>query len=345
MATIRPRKNEHGQIVSYQAIIRRQGVPPQSKSFKRRADAVAWAHIIESEIDRGEFVDRTEAERTLFADALKKYEHEVTPRKKGAKQEGERLRYWQRHRLAKYALSKLRPSDFGDWRDDELRAGKSPNTVRNHLTILSHFFNHARREWGIPIRNPIADLWRPKPRRRTRRYKADEETRLHAAAPAIHPLLLAAIVVLTESAMRRSELVGMTRDHLNLGNRTYFLPDPKNSEPRHVPLSTAALRAIESLPRRLDGRIWPWEKPGSLSHLFRDACKLAGIDDFHLHDLRHEATSRLARVYSVHELAKVRGDKTLNELMTYYHPTGDELAARLADSEIAALAPPTTHRR
>jgi integrase len=49
-----------------------------------------------------------------------------------------------------------------------------------------------------------------------------------------------------------------------------------------------------------------------------------------LHDLRHEATSRLARIYPVHELARITGHKTLGMLMRYYHPTAEELGERLA---------------
>lgn len=334
MASIRKRGRR------WQVQVRRKGFPEQAKTFTHRADAVAWASIIESEMERGEFVDRSLADTTLFGDALRRYESEVTPRKKGARPEANRLHYWQRHRLARTALSKFKPFDFSEWRDAELKSGKSPNTVRNHLTILSHFFNHCRREWGIPIRNPIADLWRPRARRRKRRFRGDEEARLIDAAARVHANLPAAIIVLTETAMRRGDLVSMVRPDLDVARRVYEFPpgSTKNGEARYAPLSPRAIAALETLPKRLDGKVWPW-KADTLSHLFRDAVTLAGIDDFHLHDLRHEATSRLATIYEVHQLAKIRGDKTLNELMTYYHPTADELAERLDRPAPSARAP------
>jgi integrase len=52
--------------------------------------------------------------------------------------------------------------------------------------------------------------------------------------------------------------------------------------------------------------------------------------DLRLHDLRHEATSRLANVYQLHELAKVTGHKDPRMLMRYYHPKAEELAKRLS---------------
>ncbi len=51
--------------------------------------------------------------------------------------------------------------------------------------------------------------------------------------------------------------------------------------------------------------------------------------DLHFHDLRHEATSRLAKVYDIRQLAKVGGWRDLNTLARYYNPTDDELVEKL----------------
>lgn len=329
MATIRPRKNKHGQIIGHQVIVRRVGVPPQSKVFTRYADAKAWGAIVESEIERGEFVDRSKAALTL-KDAFESYKKEVTPRKRGKQQELVRIAYWQRHRLAKAAIGKLKPKDFADWRDSELTAGKAKNTVRIHLSLVSHLYRHARKEWGIPVQNPISDIWRPsKGRNRKRRYKEGEEEKLLEAAATVDALLPRAIIILGDSAMRRSEFVMMLKANLDLDRRVAHLPDTKNDNPRDVPLSERAVEAYRSLPSRLDGRLWPWT-PDELTELFGKARDLAGMPDFRLHDLRHEATSRLALRYEAHELARIRGDVTMNQVLDYYHPTADELVAKLA---------------
>ncbi len=323
MATIRPRGKR------WQAIIRRTGLPPLSKAFARRADAAAWAKITESEIERGEFTDRTEADRLTLLEALTRYEEQVTPRKKGAKQERVRIRYWKAHRLGKTAMGKIKPSDFAAWRDSEIAEGRAASTVNNHLILISHLFNHARREWGLPVRNPVADIWRPKlPEGRARRLQDGEEARLIEAAKALHPCLQAAIVVLLETAMRRGELVNMRRQHLDTKRRTLTIPEAKSGEGRAIPLSQKTLDALAGLPTRIDGKVWPWGGDG-LSHLFIATAKAAQSVDLTLHDLRHEATSRLARIYPVHELARITGHKTLGMLMRYYHPTAEELGERL----------------
>ena len=62
-------------------IVRRKGSHPQCKVFATHSDAKRWANQIESAIDRGVFVDRTECERTTVADLIDRYLWEVTPKK------------------------------------------------------------------------------------------------------------------------------------------------------------------------------------------------------------------------------------------------------------------------
>jgi integrase len=63
---------------------------------------------------------------------------------------------------------------------------------------------------------------------------------------------------------------------------------------------------------------------------------LAGIEasdktlvDLHFHDLRHEATSRLADKLQMHELMKVTGHKSSSMVARYYHPRASDLALKL----------------
>jgi len=51
--------------------------------------------------------------------------------------------------------------------------------------------------------------------------------------------------------------------------------------------------------------------------------------DLHFHDLRHEATSRLAEKLQMHELMKVTGHKGTRMLARYYHPRAEDLARKL----------------
>ena len=55
MATLRKRGP-----YQWEAQIRRRGYPAQSKTFENKAEAEAWAQMIESEMARGAWVSRSE---------------------------------------------------------------------------------------------------------------------------------------------------------------------------------------------------------------------------------------------------------------------------------------------
>nr|MBA3695969.1 site-specific integrase [Methylotenera sp.] len=65
----------------WQVRIKRKGYPEQTKTFNSYSEATTWARLIESEIDRGVFVSRSETETTTLGELLCRYSKEVTPQK------------------------------------------------------------------------------------------------------------------------------------------------------------------------------------------------------------------------------------------------------------------------
>ena len=101
-----PNIRKRGQ--TWQAQVRRAGYPALSKSFSTRADAVTWAREKERSIDRAELpTDIKELKRLTVADLLKRYEREITPRKRGALFERSRIRQLSAHRMSQTSLSNL----------------------------------------------------------------------------------------------------------------------------------------------------------------------------------------------------------------------------------------------
>ena len=96
-------------------------------------------------MDRGVFVSRAEAERTTLAEALKRYEREISVGKAHPAQDYQRIRHWLlRQPLAHHFLANLRGADFAKYRDDRLAIGRAANTVRLELALVSHLFEIAR---------------------------------------------------------------------------------------------------------------------------------------------------------------------------------------------------------
>lgn len=323
MATIQKRGN------AWRAQVRKKGYPPITRTFDLKSDARIWATAIERDMDRGTFIDRTEAESTNLKQALERYLKEVTPSKKGAKQETDRIKAWIERPLAKYALTNIHGADLATYRDERLAEGKSPATVRNEINIISHLFTIAKKEWGMEcLINPVQNIRMPKqPAGRERRLRKGEEKALLEAAS--YPLKQM-ITLALETGMRLGEILSVTWPNVDLSNSVLKLEDTKNGERRSVPLSSKARTTLAQLPRHISGRVFPDVTNGAISHAFRRLCEDLEIEGLRFHDLRHEATSRLfEQGFDVMEVAAITGHKTLHMLKRYTHLRAEDLAKRL----------------
>lgn len=317
----------------WRAKVRRIGFPTQSRTFDNKALAERWAREIENEMDRGDFVDRTEAEKNTLAEVLKRYQKEISPTKKGAVSEDSRINGILRSRVCKTKMSALSSTQLAAYRDERLEA-VSPSTVNRELNVISHAIEIARREWGIYMpENPVRLVRRPKaPRARDRRFVKDEEKRLIAECrdTARNPFLLAVVQLAIETGMRQGEIVGIERSRMDLKKRYIVLPDTKNGEQRIVPLSPKAIKVIKALPASVNTKLFPGLTTEAVKRAFIRAAKRAKLDDFHFHDLRHEATSRLfALGLNPMEVAAITGHKTLQMLKRYTHLNATDLAKKL----------------
>ncbi|SOE59062.1 Phage integrase family protein [Burkholderia sp. YR290] len=376
MPTIRKR----GQY-QWEAQVRRRGYPAQSKTFTTRAEADAWASMIESEMSRGVWVSRSEAEATTLYEALNRYEEEISLSKKGAAQELSVLKTCKAAYLAKRPLATIRGADIAKLRDEWLKDYK-PATVLRRLAVLSHVFNIARKEWGmVSLSNPVELVRKPQPNNaRTRRIAinhasdraangdASESQRgaqngeLERIAKASGSTLLPSIIWLAvETAMRRGEIVSLLWVNVDLNRRVVHLPSTKNGDARDVPLSSRAVAVLQALKDarnrekdeaterrdddvdrvfqiRSDAVTRAFERAVARArNVYVDESKAAQrrpegkfLTDLRFHDLRHEAISRLASIFPMHELTKITGHRDPRMLMRYYHPRAEDLAKRLS---------------
>lgn len=349
MAAIRRRGSK------WQARVKRDGRSIE-KSFLTKADALRWARTVEADIERGVFRPRGESSQLSLYAALERYGREVTPQKRGANIEYCRIRTLKAHPLAQRTLASIRASDVASYRDERKLAGKAASTLAKELGLVSSIFKIAIAEWGMDdLSNPVVGVKKPRqPHGRQRRLlPGEEELILESFSFAgknstgrpkvstnqwVRPIVIIAI----ETAMRRGEILSLRWEHIDLAKRVAHLPMTKNGTSRDVPLSLRAVQTLHNLPRSIDGRVFPISANAfKLSYqrglkrarrrYLEDATTpdLNMFADLRFHDLRHEATSRLANNFEAHELAKVTGHKDLKMLLTYFHPRAEELARKL----------------
>ena len=329
MATIRKLRGK------WQAMVRRKGLAPRSKSFDKRTEAEKWARDLEAQVDVAGFVADTRlAEQTTLGQILSRYREEISPMKRSAKTEAIRINAMLRRDICHRTLAMLNSADIAAYRDERLKT-VAPATVIREINTISHAIDVAQREWGIHLnRNPAKMVRRPSaPKGRNRRLQDDEEQRLLAACDVgrnrwMKPLIILAI----ETGMRRGEILGLRWQHVDLERRIVHLPDTKNGEPRDVPLSiraTETLAGLMNLPERDAERVFPVSADAirlAWEHL-RDR---AGVGDLHIHDLRHEAVSRLfEKGLDIMEVSTISGHKTLSMLKRYTHLKAVDLVSRL----------------
>lgn len=68
----------------WKAVIRRQGWPTSSKTWRTKRDAEDWARRTEDEMARGIHQNRAPAERTTLSGAIDRYLSDVPPPRKKA---------------------------------------------------------------------------------------------------------------------------------------------------------------------------------------------------------------------------------------------------------------------
>ena len=81
MASIEKRTSESTGKVSYRALVRLKGYPPQSGTFSRKTDASKWVQDTESAIREGRYFKKSEARKRTLQQLIDRYKETVLPTK------------------------------------------------------------------------------------------------------------------------------------------------------------------------------------------------------------------------------------------------------------------------
>lgn len=325
MPTIR--KKGEGQ---YHVQIRKRGYPTQTKTFTKEVDAKRWATIIESEMERGVFVSRSEAEATLIKDVLQRYATEVLPTKRSEQSDKSRIKTLL-DAFGDYRLASLTSSQIAKFRDQRLQV-VGPQSVIHEINLLNRVLKTATMDWGISLPGglPTTQVRKPvKPRGRDRRVTAEEIKQILDATESAE--LRTVVTLAVEAGMRRNEIASLQWEHIDLKKQTAHLPKTKTDVPRTIPLSKTAIAALKAFGIEDEGRVFALQGE-SMSQAFERACEShrANIQGVRFHDLRHEATSRLfEKGLNVMEVAAITGHKTLDMLKRYTHLRAEDLAKKI----------------
>lgn len=329
----------------WQVQIRRKG-QVISKTFYYKQDAEVWARKTESEIDRGIFINTNEAERMTLSQLIGRYKNEVLPTLKAQSQEKSRLNVIEAE-LGKEIIGAITSSVIIKFRNTRLKTIQA-NSVNREITTLKRLLSFAHDDCKIILPHGVPTVKKLAVDDARERRISDAEIDTICSNTESHEL--ESIVKLAlYSAMRRGEIANLLRGNIDFSVPSARLMETKNSnKTRTAPLMPQAAGLLKALPTRIDGFVFSM-RGGSITQSFERArvralktylanCKVQNISpdesfltNLRFHDLRHEATSRLANLLpNVIELSRVTGHEDLKTLNRYYQVSIGDLAKKMA---------------
>ena len=328
-------KRKHKNYSSYLVRIKRKGFRIIFKTFIQKSDAIKWARAMERKLDQGDFSDYSEATKVTLGDLFKRFIREG----KHLSRKDERAYRFRANTLGQDTIAdtnllRLSPKHIAEFKERRSRVVSS-TTINKDLSFISVVIDTAMQDWGIylPL-NPCRLLKREKePNPRDRVLNDTEYSRLlEACSKSNNKYLKPMILFAMETAIRKGELLQLRYVNINFDKRTLLIPFTKIGKPRTIPLSQKAIDILRSMPRRLDGKVFPLTVD-SLRSSFKIAKQKARIEGFRFHDIRRMSCSSLfEKGFSVPEVQVFSGHRTSAILLsTYTKLDAEKIATKLKE--------------
>lgn len=176
------------------------------------------------------------------------------------------------------------------------------------------------------------------------RFKG-RETTMHDKGESrkhLRPLIIAAL----DTAARRGELLKLKWSDVDFNQQVIRLraTTTKTETARTVPMTARLNGELQRLWResrkRRDAEVF--DSIRFIKTAFASACESAGIEDFHFHDCRHTATTRMVQTgLPTAQIMKITGHTQMATFQRYVNPTDDsvrQIAEKLHELNTRAAA-------
>ncbi len=220
-----------------------------------------------------------------------------------------------------------------------LEQGNKPATVNRIMATLKHMFSKAV-EWEMVEEETLKRIRRVKllkENNKRSRFLEEEECQIliDSAEPHLKPILITAL----NTGMRKTEILTLTWDNVDLKHGFILLNVTKNDERREIPVNETMRQMLVNLPRRLDVHYLFFDAVSGKRYIdvktsFHTACRRAKIRDFRFHDLRHTFASHLVMAgVDIMTVKELLGHKTLAMTLRYAHlaPSHKSKAVEMLD--------------
>jgi integrase len=233
----------------------------------------------------------------------------------------------------------------------ERRKTVSNSTVNDDLSLMRRLWRRAQLEWERDIgKMPRwSRLMLPAKTERVRYLKADEEARLWEAVERVRPDYEPVIRFALMCGQRVSNVIGLRWKDIDWDHGVIAFHNVKSRKPggeiHHLPITPEMVELIETQKgnhptfvftyiaqpscrgktgsvegeKLIAGKRYPISY-SSISWVWGTILKAAGIDDLHIHDLRHTvATRALKQTGSLRIVKEILGHSNIQTTMRYTH--------------------------
>ena len=236
-------------------------------------------------------------------------------------------------------LVKIATFDVERYKKHRQEQKAASGTINRELAVLSHLFSKAV-EWQWINHKPAT----------IKRLKEDSGRITYLTTEQIERLLKAAmedqfttiypfIVIGLETSMRRSEILSIRLEHINLGQQTIYIPQAKAGA-REQPITSYLVDFLKGYIEAAEPEqewLFPSSKSGSghvmnIEKPWKRVILAAKLDPSQVvrHTLRHTAITHLVQAgVDLPTVKRISGHKTLAMVERYSHQNGDHIRSAM----------------
>jgi len=318
MASIQKIGRNKGYV--YKVQIRRKGFSSISRIFESKELALNFAKSVEN--DREKMLAFGEVRNQIKLDKLVDDYFYRGYQGKRPKEQRWKINYWINH-IGNKNISDINRYDILSGINN-LPSHYKNSTINRFKAAISALLTFAVNEYDLKDNPARLVKSRPENNQRTRYLSEDERKRLlkESKNSSWDKFYLLILLALTTGA-RRSEITNLKWSDIDFINKTATVNQTKNGEPRVLPLTNSVINEMKSFNQEFELIFHSPKKPDK-PYDFRKQwvklLKMADINDFTFHCIRHSTASYLAQQgVSLIEISSILGHKQIQVTMRYSH--------------------------
>lgn len=237
-------------------------------------------------------------------------------------------------------LLHIRPIDLERWRSKRLKEEIAVSTLNRDITAIRSLMKAAVRLLELET-NPLKGLKNLKDDYdgRVRYLSPEERKRLDIALNNDRSYMRPLVYLALNTGMRRGEILSLQWSDIDFRTGLISLraEKTKTRKSRHIPLNKISKSILEEWKgnRAMDGLVFPSPRTGkemvSLANAWEKLISNAQINDFRVHDMRHDFASQLVmKGADILSVSKLLGHSSIQMTMRYAHLAPDHLKGTVA---------------